>query len=176
MSVVLNAGFTSPLRNRSHPVIALKTLPVASHISLNSSRRSLLSKRRLVVSCLDTNDNSVTTTSVDSSDSNKPASESVELGNGAAKRAPLTARERLKAARVLSRYTEATPKPSKPKWEANFLMCSRKVIRNQRGNRVYPKHQPTCLMIAGEGCQRVALRLIYREAQISSSLHSPLCS
>ncbi|KAG7561040.1 hypothetical protein ISN45_Aa05g024990 [Arabidopsis thaliana x Arabidopsis arenosa] len=124
MSVVLNAGFTSPLHNRSHPVIALKTLPFASYISLNSSRRSLLIKRRLVVSCLDTNDNSVTTTSVDSSsssDSNKPTSESVESGNGTAKRAPLTARERLKAARVLSRYTEATPKPSKPKMGSQLL-------------------------------------------------------
>ncbi|CAH8268773.1 unnamed protein product [Arabidopsis lyrata] len=121
MSVVLNAGYSSPLHNRSHPVIPLKTLPFASYISLNSSRWSLLSKRRLVVSCLDTNDNSVTTTSVDSSDSNKPASESVESGNGSAKKAPLTARERLRAARVLSRYTEATPKPSKPKMGSQLL-------------------------------------------------------
>jgi len=73
---------------------------------------------------LDTNDNSVTTTSVDSSsssDSNKPVSESVESSNGTAKKAPLTARERLRAARVLSRYTEATPKPSKPKMGSQLL-------------------------------------------------------
>ncbi|KAL9295158.1 hypothetical protein AtEden1_Chr3g0212861 [Arabidopsis thaliana] len=124
MSVVLNAGFSSPLQNRSHHVIQLKPSPFASYISLNSSRRSLLCKRRLVVSCLDTNDNSVTTTSVDSSsssDSDKPVSESVESSNGTAKKAPLTARERLRAARVLSRYTEATPKPSKPKMGSQLL-------------------------------------------------------
>jgi len=37
------------------------------------------------------------------------------------KKAPLTARERLRAARVLSRYTEATPKPSKPKMGSQLL-------------------------------------------------------
>ncbi|KAL1207934.1 hypothetical protein V5N11_034229 [Cardamine amara subsp. amara] len=131
MSVVLNAGFTSLLHNKSHPVlrfstqvISLKPSPLASHISLNGSRRLLSSKRRLVLSCLDTNDKSITTAPVDSSpssDSNKLASESVESSNGSAKKAPLTARERLRAARVLSRYTEATPKPAKPKMGSQLL-------------------------------------------------------
>ncbi|ESQ44487.1 hypothetical protein EUTSA_v10006239mg [Eutrema salsugineum] len=132
MAVALNAGFSSPLHNRSNKVRSfttqatpLKPSPFAFHISLNGSTSLLLSsKRRLVLSCLETNDNSITSTSVDtsSSDSNKPASESVESGNnGSAKRAPLTARERLRAARVLSRYTEATPKPSKPKMGSQIL-------------------------------------------------------
>ncbi|EOA24771.1 hypothetical protein CARUB_v10018050mg [Capsella rubella] len=123
MSVALNAGFSSPLHNRSHHVITLKPSPFLPIISLNGSRRLLLSRRRLVLSCVDSNDNSSTTTSVDSpsSDSSKPASESVESGNGSAKKAPLTARERLRAARVLSRYTEATPKPSKPKMGSQLL-------------------------------------------------------
>ncbi|XP_010427406.1 PREDICTED: uncharacterized protein LOC104712251 [Camelina sativa] len=127
MSVALNAGFSSPLHNRSHPTtIPLKPSPFVPNISLISSRRSLLSRRRLVLSCVEKNDSSITTTSVDSSpssdSSSKPASESVESGsNGSAKKAPLTARERLKAARVLSRYTEATPKPSKPKMGSQLL-------------------------------------------------------
>ncbi|CAH2064011.1 unnamed protein product [Thlaspi arvense] len=125
MAVALNAGFSSPLHNRSHQVTPLKPSPFAFHISLNGSTRLLLSsKRSLVLSCLETNDNSITTTSVDSSssDSSKAASESVESGsNGTAKRAPLTARERLRAARVLSRYTEATPKPTKPKMGSQIL-------------------------------------------------------
>ncbi|XP_010504477.1 PREDICTED: uncharacterized protein LOC104781491 [Camelina sativa] len=126
MSVALNAGFSSPLHNRSHPTIPLKPSPFVPNISLYDSRRLLLSRRRLVLSCVEKNDSSITTTSVDSSpsseSSSKPASESVESGsNGSAKKAPLTARERLRAARVLSRYTEATPKPSKPRMGSQLL-------------------------------------------------------
>ncbi|CAA7060423.1 unnamed protein product [Microthlaspi erraticum] len=121
MAVALSPGFSSPLRNRSNHVIQLKPLPFTFQISSICSTRLLLlsSKRRLVLSCSTTDDNSITTTSVDS---NKPGTESVEAGsNGSGKRAPLTARERLRAARVLSRYTEATPKPSKPKMGSQIL-------------------------------------------------------
>ncbi|VVB05830.1 unnamed protein product [Arabis nemorensis] len=133
MTVALNAGFTSPLHNRYNPVVRFSTQAIplklstfATDISQNGSTSLLLSsKRRLVVSCSETNDNSITTTSVDppSSDSVKPGSESVVKSgnNGSAKRAPLTARERLRAARVLSRYTEATPKPSRPKMGSQIL-------------------------------------------------------
>ncbi|CAG7905547.1 unnamed protein product [Brassica rapa] len=125
MVVVHNAGFSSPLRNRTNPVVRLSTQatplkpwPFTFHISLNSSTSlSFSSKTRLVLSRSETNDNSITTTSVDD-----PPSEPVEpSNNGSAKRAPLTARERLRAARVLSRYTEATPKPSKPKMGSQIL-------------------------------------------------------
>uniref|UniRef100_A0A1J3E2P4 Uncharacterized protein n=1 Tax=Noccaea caerulescens TaxID=107243 RepID=A0A1J3E2P4_NOCCA len=123
MAVALSPGFSSPLGNRSNHVIPIKPWPFTFHISLNGSTTKLLSlsksKRRLVLSCSETSDNSITSTSVDS---NKPGTEPVESGNnGSAKRAPLTARERLRAARVLSRYTEATPKPSRPKMGSQIL-------------------------------------------------------
>ncbi|KAF8089270.1 hypothetical protein N665_0511s0014 [Sinapis alba] len=127
MVVVLNAGFNSQLHNRTNHIVRLltqATTPLKScpFISLNGSTSlSLSSKRRFVLSCLKTNDSSMTTTSVDdplsSSGSSKADTEPVE----SAKRAPLTARERLRAARVLSQYTEATPKPSKPKMGSQIL-------------------------------------------------------
>ncbi|KAH0928461.1 hypothetical protein HID58_014188 [Brassica napus] len=119
MVVVHNAGFSSPLHNRTNPIVRLSTqatplkpCPFTFHISLNSSTSlSFSGKTRLVLSRSETNDNSITTTSVDD-----PPSEPVEpSNNGSAKRAPLTARERL------SRYTEATPKPSKPKMGSQIL-------------------------------------------------------
>ncbi|CAN8279534.1 unnamed protein product [Cochlearia groenlandica] len=121
MAVALNAGFTSPLYNGTHQVLSFTTQ--VSHIKPSpfiSTRLSHSSRRRLVVSCLDTNDKSI----IDSppSDSKNPESEPVESSNNVSeKRAPLTARERLRAARVLSRYTEATPKPSRPKMGSQIL-------------------------------------------------------
>ncbi|CAH8360462.1 unnamed protein product [Eruca vesicaria subsp. sativa] len=117
MAVALNAGFISPLHNRSHPVPRFST-----QVTTLKSSPLLSSKRRLVVSCLKSNEDSITITSVNdpppSPDSSKPVE---STNNGSTKRAPLTARERLKAARVLSRYTEATPKPTKPKMGSQIL-------------------------------------------------------
>ncbi|KAL0772666.1 hypothetical protein Bca101_037817 [Brassica carinata] len=110
MVVVHNAGFSSPLHNSTNPIVKflsqatpLKPWPFLFH---GSTSLLLSSKRRLARSCSETNNNSITT-----------ASEPVE----STKRGPLTARERLRAARVLSRYTEATPKPSKPKMGSQIL-------------------------------------------------------
>ncbi|KAF8102013.1 hypothetical protein N665_0201s0304 [Sinapis alba] len=129
MAVAINAGFTSPLHNRSHPVVRFSsqvtTLKPSPLTFFHTSPSSLLSsKTRLVLSCLKSNEDSITTTSVnDPPPSSDSSSEPVESSNnnGSAKRAPLTARERLRAARVLSRYTEATPKPSKPKMGSQIL-------------------------------------------------------
>ncbi|KAG2328861.1 hypothetical protein Bca52824_000041 [Brassica carinata] len=124
MAVAVNAGFTSPLHNRSHPVVRFSTQvkPLKpSPLPFHTSPSSLLpSKTSLVSSCLKSNEDPITTTSVN----DPPPSEPVEPSNNngsATKRAPLTARERLRAARVLSRYTEATPKPSKPKMGSQIL-------------------------------------------------------
>ncbi|KAJ0246876.1 Transmembrane protein [Hirschfeldia incana] len=130
MAVAVNAGFISPLHNRSHPVVRFSTQVTTlkpSPLTFNTSPSPLLSiKRRLVSSCLKSNDDSTATTSVNdppppSSDSSSKPVESSNNNNGSAKRGPLTARERLRAARVLSRYTEATPKPSKPKMGSQIL-------------------------------------------------------
>ncbi|KAJ4895945.1 hypothetical protein Rs2_22739 [Raphanus sativus] len=131
MAVAVNAGFSSPLHNRSHPVVRFSTQVTTlkpSPLTLHTSPSPLLSsKSRLVPSCLKSNEDSIATTSVNdpppsSDSSSKPVEpSSSNNNNGSAKRAPLTARERLRAARVLSRYTEATPKPSKPKMGSQIL-------------------------------------------------------
>ncbi|XP_010536227.1 PREDICTED: uncharacterized protein LOC104811239 [Tarenaya hassleriana] len=132
MAVALNAGagFTSPLHTRYHPVLRSlvkvpppKATPFESISYINGSRGLISDKRRLVVSCKALDDDDVGET--------PSLSETREPGNGSAsssemqtasKRAPLTARERLRAARVLSRYTETAPKQSsKPEMGRKLL-------------------------------------------------------
>lgn len=131
MKLTITNLLSLKLHNRSHPVVRFSTQFTTlkpSPLTLHTSPSPLLSsKSRLVSSCLKSNEDSIATTSVNdpppsSDSSSKPVEpSSSNNNNGSAKRAPLTARERLRAARVLSRYTEATPKPSKPKMGSQIL-------------------------------------------------------
>ncbi|KAL1217849.1 hypothetical protein V5N11_009620 [Cardamine amara subsp. amara] len=130
MAVSLNsgAGFDSLLHTRYNPALRSSAKVISSKFwPLDVSRRSLISnKKRLVISSSDTDDNVITaldsSSSMDSVKEGSNGSVSSDIQQQTSgKRAPLTARERLRAARVLRRYTEATPKPSKPRMGRQLL-------------------------------------------------------
>ncbi|KAG5237439.1 Differentiation-associated protein [Salix suchowensis] len=78
------------------------------------------------------------------------------------KRSPLTARERLKAARVLSRNTES--KVSKSEMGSKVLDAMRESDKGRK-DPAFQKPLITCLMTVSEGCQRRGGLFNFQEVQ-----------
>ncbi|XP_010554675.1 PREDICTED: uncharacterized protein LOC104824327 [Tarenaya hassleriana] len=136
MAVALNAGagFTSPIHARYQPVLrssvkvpSAKPTLFGSNSYIHGSRRLVPKKRTVVVIAgKETDDNAITAVDSPPPDSDEAGSQILGAVDDSplvskTTRASLTARERLRAARVLGRYTETSAKPKKPEMGSKLL-------------------------------------------------------